>query len=218
MDITLLFLINRQWTNPFLDWLMAVLTNFDLWRPVLFILIPLLLWRGGFRWRAFILVTLVTLGVADGIFTQVTKHLVDRPRPMQALADVREVALARTYPTVLGVFRAPEVVLSPAPSEEIVGRSFPSGHAVNNSVLATLAILFFGRWGALYAIPALLICYSRIYCGSHWPSDVLISMFAGVGFALSCYVLLAYLYRRVTPRWFPRFYSLHPQLVPPAPR
>ena len=218
MDITLLFLINRQWTNPFLDWLMAVLTNFDLWRPVLFILIPLLLWRGGFRWRAFILVTLVTLGVADGIFTQVTKHLVDRPRPMQALADVREVALARTHPTVLGAFRAPEVVLSPVPSEEIVGRSFPSGHAVNNSVLATLAILFFGRWGALYAIPAVLICYSRIYCGSHWPSDVLVSMFAGVGFALSCYALLAYLYRRVTPRWFPRFYSLHPQLVPPAPR
>src|SRR5258707_4715369 len=113
MDITLLFLINRQWTNPFLDWLMAVLTNFDLWRPVLFILIPLLLWRGAFRWRAFILVTLVTLGVADGIFTQVTKHLLDRPPPMQAPADVREVGLARTYPPVHGVFRRPVVLYRP---------------------------------------------------------------------------------------------------------
>src|SRR5260370_29662089 len=104
MDITLLFLINRQWTNPFLDWLMAVLTNFDLWRPLLFILIPLLLWRGGFRWRTFILATLVTLGIADGIFTQVTKRLVDRPRPIQALADVGEGALARTASTVLPGF------------------------------------------------------------------------------------------------------------------
>src|SRR5580700_624429 len=149
MDTKLLFLINRQWTNPFLDWLMAIMSNFDLWRPLLFILIPLLLWRGGFRWRAFIFTTLITLGVADGIFTQITKHLVDRPRPMQALADVREVALVRTHPQVLAVFRAPNVLFSPDPSERITGRSFPSGHAVNNSLLATLAILFFGRLGAL---------------------------------------------------------------------
>jgi len=218
MDTKLLFLINRQWTDPFLDWLMAIMSNFDLWRPLLFILIPLLLWRGGFRWRAFIFATLLTLGVADGIFTQVTKHLVDRPRPMQALADVREVALVRTHPQVLAIFQAPDVVLSPTPSENIVGRSFPSGHAVNNSLLATLAILFFGRLGALYIIPAALICYSRIYCGSHWPSDVFISIFAGVGFALICYAILAYFYRRVTARWFPRFHSLHPELVPPFKR
>jgi undecaprenyl-diphosphatase len=218
MDTKILFLINRQWINPFLDWLMAVMTNFDLWRPLLFILIPLLLWRGGFRWRAFMFATLVTLGVADGIFTEVTKRLVDRPRPMQALADVREVALVRTHPQVLAVFQAPDVVLSPTPSEKIIGRSFPSGHAVNNSVLATLAILFFGRLGALYIIPAGLICYSRIYCGSHWPSDVFISVFAGVGFALICYALLTYLYRKVTARWFPRLHSLHPDLVPPTPR
>src|SRR6201985_336226 len=218
MDITLLFLINREWINPFFDWLMAVMTNFDLWRPLLFILIPLLFWRGGFWWRAFVFATLVTLGVADGICTEVTKRLVDRPRPMQALADVREVALARTHPQVLAVFQAPDVELSPTPGEKIVGRSFPSGHAVNNSVLATLAILFFGRLGALYIIPAGLICYSRIYCGSHWPSDVFISVFAGVGCALVCYALLAYSYRKVTARWFPRFHSLHPDLVPAAPR
>src|SRR5260370_11868021 len=161
MDITLLFVINRQWTSPFIDWLMAVLTNFDLWRPVLFILIPLLLWRGGFRWRTFILVTLVTLGVADGIFTQVTKHLVDRPRPMQALADVREVALARTHPTVLRAFRAPEVVLSPVPSEEIVGRSFPSRPALNNPVLPTLALLLSVRLGDLFCRPPASLSPSR---------------------------------------------------------
>jgi undecaprenyl-diphosphatase len=218
MDTKLLFLINRQWTNPFLDWLMAIMSNFDLWRPLLFILIPLLLWKGGFRWRAFIFTTLITLGVADGIFTQVTKHLVDRPRPMQALADVREVALVRTHPQLLGVFKNPQVVFSPAPSEEAIGRSFPSGHAVNNSLLATLAILFFGRLGALYIFPAALICYSRIYCGSHWPSDVLISLFAGVGFALTSFTLLTYFYRKVTTRWFPRFHLLHPELVPPVPR
>ena len=218
MDKHLLFLINRQWTNPVLDWLMAVLTNFNLWRPILFTLIPLLLWRGGFRWRGFILVTLVSLGVADGIFTQFTKVLVNRPRPPQALEDVREVALARTHPQVLAVVRAPDISFSPAPSGPVVGRSFPSGHTVNNTLIATLAILFFGWRGAWYVIPAALIAYSRIYCGSHWPSDVLVSAFAGAGFALVCYSLLAYLYRKVTARWFPRFHLLHPELVPSATR
>ncbi|MBV8813449.1 MAG: phosphatase PAP2 family protein [Verrucomicrobia bacterium] len=218
MDRHLLFLINRQWTNPVLDWLMAIMTNFDLWRPLLFILIPLLLWRGGFRWRAFIVVTLVSLGVADGIFTQFTKFAVNRPRPAQALEDVREVALIRTHPQVLAINQAPEITYSPAPSGATGGRSFPSGHALNNSLLATLAILFFGWRGAWYILPAALIAYSRIYCGSHWPSDVLVSAFFGVGWALVCYTLLAYLYRKITARWFPRFYLLHPELVPSATR
>ena len=38
MDNTLLFLINRQWTNAFLDQVMATFTSFDVWMPVLFIL------------------------------------------------------------------------------------------------------------------------------------------------------------------------------------
>ena len=213
MDNALLFLINRQWTNPVLDWIMAIFSNFNLWRPLLFILIPLLLWRGSFRWRSFILITLATLGIADGIFTQFTKKFVDRPRPAQALSGVREVALARANPEILAVFKVPEVALSPAPSESITGRSFPSGHAVNNALIATLAILFFGRWGALYILPAALVAYSRIYCGSHWPSDVLVSALAGIGFALTCYSLLSYLYRKVTARWFPRLHLLHPELV-----
>ncbi|HET9375568.1 MAG TPA: phosphatase PAP2 family protein [Chthoniobacterales bacterium] len=213
MDTLLLFLINKQWINPVLDRLMAICSSFDLWRPVLLVVALLLFWRGRFRWRSFLIVTLISIAFTDGIFTQVTKIVVNRPRPSQALADVREVTLEKTHPAFLGLFQPVSIALSPTPVGRItIGRSFPSGHAMNNTVIATLAILFFRWWGALYIIPAALISYSRIYCGSHWPTDIIVSVVLAVGFALISLAIQSMLYRKLAPRWFPRLYANHPRL------
>ncbi len=213
MDKTLLLFINREWTNPFLDWLMATFTNFDVWLPILIIATLLLLWRGNFRVRSFVLVSLITIGFTAGIFTQFAKKLVNRPRPAQSLAEVREVSLQKKKPAILGVFSPVEVSLSQPPAGPVIGRSFPSGHAINNTIIATLAILFFGRIGALYVIPAAMVSYSRIYCGSHWPSDVFVSILLAIGISLVAASILSMLYERVAARWFPLFYRRHPSLL-----
>ena len=215
MDKTLLLLINREWTNPFLDWLMATFTNFDAWLPILVIAIFLLLWRGNFRVRSFVVVTLIAIGFTDGIFTQFAKKLVNRPRPAQSLAEVREVSLQKKKPAILGIFLPVEVSLSQPPGGPVDGRSFPSGHAMNNTVIATLAILFLGRIGALYILPAGLVSYSRIYCGSHWPSDVFVSIFLAIGFSLVVASVLNLLYERGVARWFPVFARENPSLLGP---
>lgn len=207
MDKTLLLFINREWTSPFLDRLMAIFTNFDVWMPILVLAVLVLLWRGKFKVRSFVIVTLLTLALTDGLFTQFMKKIVNRPRPSQALAEVREVSLEKTKPAILGVWRPIQVSLSEPPEGPVIGRSFPSGHAMNNSVIATLAVLFFGRLGLLYAIPAALVSYSRIYCGSHWPSDVVISIILGVGFSLVCASLANLIYQRLASGWFPNFYQ-----------
>jgi undecaprenyl-diphosphatase len=206
MDKTLLLYINREWTNPFMDRLMATFTNFDVWMPVLVLLALVLLWRGNFQVRSFIIVTLLTIAFADGVFTQLMKKLVNRPRPSQALAEVREVNLEKTKPAILGVWRPVQVALSTPPEGPVIGRSFPSGHAMNNTIIATLAILFLGRLGALYIIPAGIVSYSRIYCGSHWPSDVLVSIFLGIGFSLILASIANLVYQWLAAKWFPEFY------------
>jgi undecaprenyl-diphosphatase len=213
MDKTLLLFINRELTNPFLDWLMATFTNFDVWLPILIIATLLLLWLGNFRVRSFVVVSLITIGLTAGVFTEFAKKMVNRPRPAQSLAEVREVSLQKKKPAISGVFLPVEVSLSEPPTGPVVGRSFPSGHAMNNTIVATLAILFFGRIGALYIIPAAIVSYSRIYCGSHWPSDVFVSIVMAIGISLIAASMLNMLYERVAARWFPLFYQRHPSLL-----
>jgi undecaprenyl-diphosphatase len=212
MDKTLLLHINREWTNAFLDRLMATMTNFDVWLPVLVIAGVLLLWRGKFRERSFVITTLIAIAIVDGGFTSWTKKMVGRPRPPQALAGVRQVSLEKTKPALVGIVRPVVVSFSGPPEGPVDGRSFPSGHAMNNTIITVFAILFFGRLGMLYLIPAAVVCYSRVYCGSHWPSDVIVSIVMAIGFSLLIAALMRFLYKRLIRKCAPNVFAMHPSL------
>lgn len=77
---------------------------------------------------------------------------------------------------------------------EVGGKSFPSGHAVTTSaVYLTLAILCLRHFKgtaprvALFALAGtvvLAVCFSRVYMGVHWPSDMLSGAFLGSAWAL----------------------------------
>lgn len=88
---------------------------------------------------------------------------------------------------------------------EVDSASFPSGHAMHSAIIyltlgALLAGAQKGRTVKLYLLFAaialtLLIGFSRIYLGVHWPSDVLAGWSIGAAWALAC-ALLAHLLRR----------------------
>ena len=72
--------------------------------------------------------------------------------------------------------------------------SFPSGHSSNTmAILLLFALLTGGGWRTWVAVAAaLLVGWTRIVLGVHWPSDVLAGWMLGAGVALLAVALARY--------------------------
>jgi undecaprenyl-diphosphatase len=215
MDLKLLFLINQAWTGPVRDRVMALLSSFDAWMPLLALLIAGMLWRGGFRARSLVVCAALIAGMNDGVISYSIKHLVNRPRPRNSVDGVREVDLARARPRLLAVFQPPRVTIADVPADQAAtgGHSFPSSHTINTISLALLVACYYRRYGWLAFLPALGVGYSRIYVGAHWPTDVLASIFLGLGTTLVLFAILEWLWKIAGEKWWPQFRARHPSLV-----
>lgn len=213
MDQRLFFLINAHWSHPALDLPMATLSSWAFWGPFVALAGLLLAGFGGFRGRAAVVCAALALGLTDGVVVDAIKNGVGRPRPNQVLEGVRMVDLQKATPRLLALFKPVKVEYSHPSIQPVRGISFPSGHASNNFAVAVVLAVFYRRWGWLYFIPATLIAYSRIYVGSHYPTDTIVAMVIGAGIA--CLVLAACeaLWRRFAPRAAPRLAAAHPSLL-----
>ncbi|MDX2081475.1 MAG: phosphatase PAP2 family protein [Terrimicrobiaceae bacterium] len=213
MDQQILFLINHAWARPWLDPIMAAASSWDLWWPFLVIAGAGVLIFGGFRGRAMVLAAALAIGITDGLVVDTLKDIVGRPRPHEVVRGVRTLDLEKATPRFAALAKPLRVEYSNPGILPPHGNSFPSGHAANNFAFATVLALFFRRWGWLAFFPAALVSYSRIYVGSHWPLDVLVSCLIGSGIALLTVAALEGLWRFRIGRRFPRVLEQHPSLL-----
>ncbi|MEN0057210.1 MAG: phosphatase PAP2 family protein [Bdellovibrio sp.] len=165
-DYKIFFLINRDFVHPWLDAFFPWWTDFQK-TPVFWGLLPLLLigvwWKGRGRALGVLLMAFLVASIADIISAEMIKPLFERSRP-----EFSEMA---------------SQVLVRGPSAG--GFSFPSSHALDAFALVAFLISFYprGRWYFLGI--ALLTAYSRVYCGLHFPSDVLGGALLGFLFGFS---------------------------------
>jgi undecaprenyl-diphosphatase len=160
-DEWLFRLSNGDWRSPLFDTLFPLVTNWHNF-AIPFLLAALLLITLG-RWRGlrFVVLALVSVMVADALSAHLVKSLVGRARPCNALEGVK-ILVGCT-----------------------MSSSFPSNHAANASVLATLAILYARSLLLPAAAVAMLVAYSRVYVGVHYPLDILAGGVLGIAVALA---------------------------------
>jgi undecaprenyl-diphosphatase len=178
-DLFILHQINIEWTHPLMDWLMPAVSAINAWLPLLLLVVLLVLWHGGKQGRLMILCLAVSLGVSDGVISRTLKKAVGRVRPRDAVENIMIRDLGKGSPEFMRLFAVPTQRMS-APKGELRGSSFPSSHVMNLFAAATVVALFYRRAGIAVYLIALLVAYSRLYVGAHWPSDVVPSMSMGI--------------------------------------
>ncbi|WP_173484774.1 MULTISPECIES: phosphatase PAP2 family protein [unclassified Marinobacterium] len=186
LDQSLFQLINKSLGNPIFDWIMPLLTHLGdkevVWGLIALIGVSIPAERfvsssmgipvsnrvSGIQSKLRVLALLALIyGVNAGVYSAV-KVAVDRDRPFeQNLAELR-------------------VDQHEAQSLSSNG-SFPSGHSANSMMLATILAFAFVRLRWVFFSIAILVAFSRIYLGVHFPLDTMVG--AGIG-GLVSYLLL----------------------------
>src|SRR3984893_18042180 len=107
MDQGLFHVINEKWTNPALDLFMAAISDADVWKPLLIVIIFAALVFGGFKARACIFCLLIAIVMPEPV-TNALKSAVNRPRPKH-VDSARMVRLEKGRPEFMSIFKNPVV-------------------------------------------------------------------------------------------------------------
>lgn len=212
MDQHILFLLNYKWTHPVLDRLLAILSCMDFWVPIMGLGVVFLLVRYGVRGVACLCICALAILGNEELISQPLKIWTSRARPHQAQEGVRRVDLAPASPRILAGLLPLQISYSAPPNTAgTVRRSFPSSHTLNATTLGIMFALLFRSWGWL--LLPLLMAWSRVYTGAHWPTDVLASLCIGTVFNGLLLAGAERLWRNKIARLRPDWIQQHPVLI-----
>ena len=146
----LLELFNRSASNPLFDFVFPFITDSSNWFLPL-IVFYIYLFRDDWRraLKAF-LITVVCLVLTDAVAAQIIKPVVGRIRPSHELADMVRLLVGKG-----GKY------------------SFPSNHAANSMAFAIVTGFFYPQMKRWLLIIPILVGFSRVYVGVHFPGDVM---------------------------------------------
>ncbi len=178
--------VNQTLANPVFDVIMPWFSGNPAFVPGLLLALILLLWRGGARGRVCVVMLAFWLVVANVLLFEGLKELFARQRPFFDLADAR---------VLVGRGGSP---------------SFPSSHAANWFLGSAILAIYYRRSLWVMLPMAVGVSFSRVYCGVHYPGDVLFGAFCGTVIGAGGVWLLDALWRSLGRAWFPLWWRRLP--------
>lgn len=183
MDMLVLSLFNGS-DNIMLDQMVQILTSGLTWIP-LYVMLFFVVMRNNETMGQIALVVgsaIFCVLFADGLVDGIIKQLAERWRPsndptfkymVQVVDDIR-----------------------------LKGYSFCSAHAANTMSLAVFfSLLIRSKMLTItLVIWSLINCWTRLYLGVHYPSDILCGMMIGIIVGILVYLLYYKIYRRISPK------------------
>lgn len=146
IDTSMFRIINCSWSNPAFDIIMPLVTELGSGEALFLISVLLFVLRR--KTDKGMSTILLCAGLAAAYYiVYFLKGIIGRPRPFVMMPDAHLFVFEKSF-------------------------SFPSTHAAQAFMAATVLSGFFKSWRVPLFFIAVLVCYSRVYLGVHFPFDV----------------------------------------------
>ncbi|ADU62295.1 MAG: phosphatase PAP2 family protein [Pseudodesulfovibrio sp.] len=180
LDLKLFLLVNQEWRCALFDLIMPLLSSMTALMLCLGLAAIYAVIRSGRRQLVYFIILFIAMGLAN-LSTDMVKSQVKRVRPLNAVAGTFHQAHGHWEQ------RSPDFAQT---KEE--GTSYPSAHAANTMCLAALMCLLWPALGKWPLLLPLLVGYSRLYVGKHYPTDILAGWLLGLAVALVVWMVWRY--------------------------
>ncbi len=181
IDRQLLLLINGA-NTPFLDSLMWIISGKLTWIPLYAVLLFFLCKKSGKNWWIMIIGVALAVALADSISVHCFKNVIQRYRPTRNLEIGNLIHIVNGYRG--GKF------------------GFVSSHAANTFAISMFICLFLKKRAVWFGMMgwAVVVCYSRMYLGVHYPADIACGGLLGLLCGWAAFMLHEWLAERISKR------------------
>ena len=159
-DKSIFSFFNSTISNPIFDVFFPIITNQDIWTIPILIGVIILSIKGGKRGKISSAILVIAIILADYSSAQILKPFFQRLRPSHELIDGIRLLVPKG-----GKY------------------GFVSSHAANIFAAATVLGYFYIKYKKLFFTIAVLVAFSRVYVGVHYPADIFFGSLLGYGLA-----------------------------------